>query len=458
MKLCHGLRQLSRLLLALLAFASHAIAGTPPKNPAPIEAGAEANPLSFFDGRLVFDFEERARFEYRNNNYDLNSAVNSINDGSWMLQRARLGMKLAPTDFLTFYVQGQSGFEFGSKRPKIPGAIGAEGDNQADLFQAYVRIGDNHFNATIGRQTLIYGDERLVGAFDWNNLGRSFDAVKLHYGTDTWSIEAFTASVVVQKRSVFDHSDLFNGNDTDRGQVFSGLYFSSTGLIPIQTTDFYAFELHESYAAGDTDFVTLGTRMKGNPKKLGGFDYETEMAVQFGDLKGKDLSAFAGHWGAGYNWLASAWKPRLGIEYNFGTGDSNPTDGKAGTFQNLFPTNHPFYGTMDLFSWENMHNPAVSFSVQPTDKTKIKLDYNVFWLANTHDFWYRANGITPVRPLSPNAGSFVGSELDLNVAWKVTKNVTLAAGYGHFFDGSYAKATGPASDADFAYAQLGIKF
>ncbi|HEY2573034.1 MAG TPA: alginate export family protein, partial [Verrucomicrobiaceae bacterium] len=106
----------------------------------------------------------------------------------------------------------------------------------------------------------------------------------------------------------------------------------------------------------------------------------------------------------------------------------------------------------------NLQNPAVSFSVQPTDKLKVKLDYNVFWLANTHDFWYRANGVTPVRPISPNADSFVGSELDLGVAWMITKNVTLGAGYGHFFDGSYAKATGPASDADFAYAQLAIKF
>jgi hypothetical protein len=445
-------------LLSLTALAAAALAGPPAKPPAPAQPPPDDNPLSFFDGRLVLDFEERARFEHRSNNFDFNDKVKSATDGSWLLQRARLGVKFAPADWLTFYVQGQSSFEFGSSRPKIPGELGAEGDNQIDLYQAYVRLGDKNLNLTIGRQLLSYGDERLVGAFDWNNLGRSFDAVKLHYGTDTWSLEAFTSSVVVQKRNVFDHSDLFNGNKTGRDQIFSGLYFSSTALIPVQTTDLYAFELHEEAKAGGTDFVTLGTRMKADPKKLGGFDYETEMAVQFGDVKGKSLNAFAGHWGGGYSWLNAPWKPRVGIEYNYATGDSNATDGRVGTFQNLFPTNHPFYGTADFFSWENIHNPAVSFSVQPTDKIKVKLDYHLFWLADTHDAWYRANGVTRVRPINSGAGNYVGSEIDLNASCKVTKNISLGAGYSHFFDGKYARATGAASDADFVYAQLSIKF
>ena len=444
---------------ALLCAVTSVQAGSPsPKQPAPVEPKANDNPLSFFDGRLVLDFQERLRFEARNNNFDFNDKLKTANDADFLLQRARLGVKFAPTDWLTFYAQGQSAFEFGGARAKIPGQLGAEGDNQIDLFQAYLRIGEKNLNLTIGRQLLSYGDERLIGAFEWNNLGRSFDAVKFHYNTDTWSIEAFTSSVVVPKRNVFDQSDLFDGNNTGRDQIFSGIYFSSTGLIPVQTTDLYALELHEDYPVGGTDFVTLGTRMKADPKKLAGFDYETEMAAQTGKVKGKDLAAFAGHWGTGYNWLGSSWKPRLGLEYNYATGDSNPADGTVGTFQNLFPTNHPFYGTMDFFSWQNIHNPAVSFSVQPTEKLKVKLDYNFFWLADTHDAWYRANGVTQVRAISPKASSYVGSELDLNLTWKITKNFSLGGGCGHFFDGKYAKATGASSDADFAYVQATLQF
>lgn len=446
-------------ILSMLALVAACGAGTagepvPSKNP---KAVVQAEP----ERKIVtFDFQERLRFEYRENNFDFNNGVNSLTDDSWLLQRARVGIKLQPTEFLTFYVQGQSAFEIDSDRPNEPGVLGAEGDDPIDLRQAYISIGSKELNVTIGRQLLTYGDERLIGTFDWNNLGRSFDAVKVHWApTKDWFLDAFVSSVVVADSDEFNFSDFLDGNDTGRNQVFSGLYFSTTKLLPLGTTsDFYALELHEEYAVGDTDFVTLGTRLKADVTLTGGWDYETEMAAQFGEVKGKDLTAFAGHWGAGYVWTKLAWKPRLFAEYNFATGDSNAQDGDVETFQNLFPTNHKFYGYMDAFSWQNIHNPAVSFSVQPTKATKLQLDYHAFFLADTNDAWYRANGVTQVRPIKSGASSFIGTELDLTASWKVNKNLSLLAGYCHFFSGDTAKATGASDDADFAYVQATIDF
>jgi hypothetical protein len=449
------------ITLMLLACSLFAQAGEVPsdkdaKEIAPV-IPAPVNPLSFYDGKLIFDFQERLRFEARENNFDFNDSLDTVNDDSWLLQRARLGMKLTPVEWFTFYVQGQSSFEIDSDRANEPGLLGAEGDDPIDLRQAYISLGRKDLNITIGRQILSFGDERLVGQFDWNNIGRTFDAVKLHYATATWSLDVFTSSVVVPDSDDFNQSDLFDGNDTGRDQIFSGIYFS-TKLIPIQTTDLYAFELHEESLLGDTDFVTLGSRVKADITKTGGFDYEAEMAVQFGDVKGKDLAAFAGHWGAGYVWTQHAWKPRLFVEYNFATGDDNAADGDVGTFQNLFPTNHKFYGFMDAFSWQNIHNPAASFSLQPTAKLKAQLDYHLFWLADTNDAWYRANGVTAVRPISPGADSFVGSEVDVTLTYKATKNLTFLVGYSHFFTGDYAKASGASDDADFAYVQATLEF
>jgi hypothetical protein len=405
----------------------------------------------------VFDFQERLRFEYRDNNFDFNDGLDSLTDDSWLLQRARLGVKIAATDLLTFYAQGQSSFELDSDRPNVPGALGSEGDDAIDLRQAYIQIGTKDFNLTIGRQLLSFGDERLVGGFDWNNIGRTFDAVKLHYGTGSWSLDAFVSSVVVPDKDDFNFSDLLDGNDTGRDQIFSGLYFS-TNAIPVQVTDLYGFHLHESHATGDSDFATLGVRVKADPSKLGGLDYESEMAFQFGEVKGRDLTAFAGHWGIGYVWLQSAWKPRLFAEYNYATGDSDPADGDVGTFQNLFPTNHKFYGYMDVFSWQNLHHPAVSFSVTPSKTVKLQLDYHGFWIADTSDSWYRANGVTAVRPAKAGADSFAGTELDFTVTWKAAKQLSFLAGYSHFFAGDYLKATGASDDADFAYVQMTIDF
>ncbi|MEY4484028.1 MAG: hypothetical protein RL693_1480, partial [Verrucomicrobiota bacterium] len=168
----------------LLATASAGFSGepAPAKNAAPVQPKAAENPLSFYDGKLIFDFQERLRFESRENNFDFNDGIDSLTDDSWFEQRARLGMKITPNDWFSFYVQGQSSLELDADRPSIPGVLGAEGDDAIDLRQAYIKLGKKDFNVTIGRQLLSYGDERLVGGFDWNNIARTFDAVKVHYG------------------------------------------------------------------------------------------------------------------------------------------------------------------------------------------------------------------------------------------------------------------------------------
>ncbi|HEY5891960.1 MAG TPA: alginate export family protein [Chthoniobacterales bacterium] len=419
----------------------------------------ETNPLSFFDGALVFDVQERIRGEYRENNYDFNSAVDAVTDDSWLLLRFRLGLAIKPVSWLKIYAQAQDSREAYSDRADIPNVNGAEGDDAFDLRQGYIMIGETKgFSLTAGRQILSYGDERLVGPLDWSNLGRTFDAVKARYAGDKFSVDLFASTVVVFERGAYNQSDFFNGNETHRDQVFAGVYFSTT-LLDFQTTDGYAFYLHEDQKTIGTEsnFGTIGGRVKSNPKKFNGFDYDAEAAFQFGDLRSKDLLTGAVHVGGGYTFLETPWKPRIGVEYNFASGDSDPNDGDVETFQNLFPTNHKFYGYMDLFSWQNIHNPAISFKVSPVKTLTVQADGHLFWLADTSDAWYRANG-TPVRPITPSAGSYVGAEIDLTATWKPSKHYSLQAGYSHFFAGEYVDDTGPGSDADFGYLMATVDF
>ena len=145
----------------------------------------ESNPLCILDGRICFDLEERFRWEIRENNFDFDDSVNSLTDDNWFLQRARIGILIKPCDWFRIYAQGQDSREIDSDRPDIPGLFGAEGDDTFDLRQAWLEFGNSkEFPLTIkvGRQILSYGDERLIGAFDWNNIGRTFDAVKLPLG------------------------------------------------------------------------------------------------------------------------------------------------------------------------------------------------------------------------------------------------------------------------------------
>lgn len=466
------------IALMLLGQGAPAIGGDlgAPSKSVVLENKVEANPLCFMDGKLCLDIQERSRFEGRENTFDFNGAIDSPTDDAFFLQRFRIGLAFKPVDWLKFYVQGQDAQELGSDRPDIPGTSGAEGDDNFDLRQAYIQIGPKSVNLALGRQVLAYGDERLIGPSDWNNISRTFDAARLQFVQPKFSVDLFAASVVNIYRDSIDLSDLFNGSETHRRQVFSGAYLS-TSAVDFQTMDFYVLALDQEVpnptapaitspatfnglSGKRTDFVTLGTRIKGDPKKLHGWEYEGEFAFQTGQVADLNLTAFAAHGGFGYNFSCD-WKPRLFFEYNFASGDDNPTDGDIHTFQNLFPSNHKFYGFMDLFSWQNIHNPELSFRVQPTKQFTLEADAHAFWLANTNDAWYRANGVTKVRPLNAlaqNADSYAGSEIDLVATYKPAKFLTLVAGYSHFFAGSYLHDTGADDDADFGYVQALFSF
>ncbi len=468
----------------LTAGIATAVAGTPVVSTADKTVIApDNNPLCLFNDKLCFDFEERIRWENRENNYDFNSHLRSPNDGNWVQNRVRLGALWKPTDWLKIYAQGQDSREWNSNRDKIPGNLGAEGDDAFDLRQAYVEIGNSKdfpLVVKVGRQILSYGDERLIGSFDWNNFGRTFDAVKVSWKTPQWQLDAFASSVVVIDRAEFNTSDLFNANTNDRQQVFSGLYFTD-GSLSIGSLELYALWLSQANGAvsnqesavpfttpttGPTSkpssFGTYGGRLHGDPKKLHGFEFDLEGAYQNGLLRGQQLDAFAVHSGLGYNFYDVPLKPRIWAEYNFASGDRSTTDNRSETFQNLFPTNHKFYGYMDLFSWQNMQNPTVSLQLTPVKNLTAEVAYRAYWLASTNDLWYRANGLTTVRPLTPatkNASNFVGTELDLLLTWKATKHLSFQGGFSHFFQGDYLSSSGgPSDDANFGFLMATVSY
>jgi len=471
---------MKKTALLLLASGTLAYAGTTaPVAPAPLPPPGYA-PITFLDGKLTVDIQEKMRFEVRENNFDFNNAVNNPQDASWLLQRFRLGLGYAVTPWFKLYVQGQDVREIGGSRPNnINGQIvngqntnfATEGDDSFDILKAYVQLGDikEGISATVGRQFLSYGDQRLVGPLEWLNQARTFDAIKLRYVGASFALDVFTSSPVTYENNTWNNSQAFDGNN-NQDSVFSGIYLS-TQWVPINTTtDFYAFHKSDQGNAefgnrlGDSSYYTFGTLWKGDPKKLGGFDYDLEMAYQTGKVSGRDLNAFAGHWGVGYN-IQHAWKPRIGLQYNYATGDTDGNDRDVGTFQNLYPTNHLFYGYMDTTAWSNMQNPQLNISIQPTKKLKLMADYHLFWNASNEDAWRRVNNQTQVRPVnakSTNASNFRGQEIDLTAVYKYNPHVGLMFGYSYFLPGDYLSQTqnarGGDDSAHFAYMQVQIDF
>jgi hypothetical protein len=453
----------------------------PPKK---AEKKEEKTLLTFLDEKIVFDVEERVRGEIRENNRDFDSSIDDDNDDSWLLNRFRLGLALKPVSWLKLYGQTQDVREAFSDRANIPGVRSAEGDDVFDLRQASVSLGDIKkfpLLLTIGRQAISYGDSRLVADSKWGNFGRTFDAFRLRFEEPKYWVEAFAMRPVQIKRHEFD--------DSDAADNFGGIYFS-TALVPKQTTDLYFFYRDKDDNQPDLDptnrtdpqgtwngpaarFATVGGRVKSKPGALRGWDYTGEIAYETGDVwltdkqsRRMDLNAFALHASGGYTVEKCAWKPRFGLEYDYATGDHDPDDNDSESFQNLFPSNHDKYGFMDEFGWRNIHDARAQVNVKPVKKLDLEFDYHAFWLADTHDFWYRSNGISTLRTRTPDgrdvrtigAGNFAGHEIDLTVTYECTKNVKVQAGYSHFFAGDYLSDTGADSDADFGYVMTTFSY
>jgi hypothetical protein len=448
----------------------------------------EAPVLSFWDGRLVLDIEERMRFEAREHNRTF-SSVDDITDGAWLLNRFRVGLAFIPTSWVKLYGQTQDAREAFSERPNIPGVNGAEGTDQWDLRQAYIAFGDLKkfpVQVTVGRQAITYGDGRLVADSKWGNFGRTFDAARFRFEEPHFWVEGFFMRPVQIVRGEF--------NASDSEDNFGGAYFS-TDWVPTQTTDFYVYYRDKKDNQPDLSptntidpqgfwngpaarFVTIGTRFKSDSTRmekwgLGAWDYSAEFVYQNGDLwvsdrnsQRLDLSAFATAVLAGYTFKNCLWTPRVGMEYDFASGDHDPNDNNSQSFQNLFPSNHDKYGLMDEFGWRNIHDLRFQVSAKPAKKVDLEFHYHAFWLADTHDFWFRSNGLSTLRTKTPDgrdvrtigADNFAGQEIDFIVGVEPIPHVKVSTGYSHFFAGPYLADTGPSDDADFFYAMTTFNF
>ncbi|KAB2653892.1 MAG: hypothetical protein DVB31_17235 [Verrucomicrobia bacterium] len=462
--------------------ASGVVAQTPVPSPAPpASAGIINDRLRGQDpAAAAWDLgvQFRVRYESRNGGAVAGTGPASVDfndltqpENYWLL-RERVHVGYRPADWIGLFAEGRDSSAHGDRR--VPGP---EADS-FDLHQAYVTLGAPArfpVTAKIGRQELSYGDERLIGAFDWNNLGRVFDAAKLRFENDALWVDAFSGRVVLANDGAFNVA-----NDYD---WFSGVYASSRKLVPHQESQLYLLSRNTAsgsptatsgspQAGGPTarDIYTLGVRFKSTPGELGGWDYDGDFAGQLGRVydaklgKSLDHQAFAAHLAGGYTWKDAPLSPRAGLEYDFSTGDSNSSDGKHGTFENLFPTNHRFYGFMDFVSWQNMHDVRLATSAKPSKALTLTADAHLFWLADTHDYFYAASGAprkTGGYGIQPGNSPFVGSEIDVIATYAIRPWATFQGGYGHFFRGDYVRqalAASGSKDADWFYAQLTLGF
>ncbi|HEV3026583.1 MAG TPA: alginate export family protein [Planctomycetota bacterium] len=411
--------------------------------------------------QVSLDGQIRLRGEYRNPTTYGNAPVATRAD-ELFLTRLRLNLDFKVTSDIDVFVQPQDERQWGQEV-----AVLAD-ERNLDLHQGFVEIRNilgEPLSVKGGRMELSYGDQRLVSPLDWSNIGRAWDGAKIRYAPKDWWIEGFYTVIKDPLPAPVGLSPVppaTTGGAHD--QDFSGIYFSYVG-VEAHEFDLYGFfrEFRDGSAVGENGATgnlidrTLGARVKGNDL---GFDYTAEAMSQTGHSASDHVLAYAYVATLGYT-FDMAWKPRIGVEYDYASGDRHPTDGKRNTFDPLFPYGHYYQGFADTFSFKNGKDAALFLRVSPAENVSIHLDWHNFWLASDTDGWYNAAGGLIRRDATGQSTSHLGGETDLHTRIALGKFVKIWAGWSHVFAGPYIRqtqTTGTSRDMNWAFLQLTVDF
>ena len=195
--------------------------------------------------------------------------------------------------------------------------------------------------------------------------------------------------------------------------------------------------------------------------KPGNFDYDVEADYQLGTFREPRHLRILHRSGRRLHLpRASPSSPALFLGFDLATGDHNPDNGHLGTFNQLFPSGHTFFGYMDYIGRQNIIDLHPGIDVTLAEDQGIPQEG---WRSgpSTTSSGGRASttrSTTPPAPSSappaPSTARPVGGEIDLLLNWQIDRHLAAYFGYSHFFAGTFIRETGPSKPPDFGYAAL----
>jgi hypothetical protein len=305
--------------------------------------------------------------------------------------------------------------------------------------------------------------ERLVGNWDWPNVGRRFDGLTLGVDLDRVHLSGLALRPLaggIEYRDAFEElDDLTVYGVTTTGKYGTWLPRAEVRLFALRYDDGRPGAV--AAAGGDLEIMTWGASF------LGGGDRGDLMlwgAVQTGDWGPAEQDAWAFIAEIGHPFAGAPAAPVLRAGIAAASGDRRP-GGAHGAFFNLLPTNHKFYGSMDFCALSNLRNLYVEVQLRPAERLAVRAEVHSFALLAERDAWYGGSGAFDEAALGfparrPAAGRFsstsLGSEVDLELTWTLGHGLTLAGGAGWFAGGAAAEEVLTADEGGgWGYLQLG---
>lgn len=348
-----------------------------------------------------------------------------------------------------FFINSRARFSLGYQRERLQMKLSAQHvgvwgqDPQIDkqgrfiLNEAWAKLdlGKGAF-AQVGRQPLVYDDERLLGGLDWNVAGRYHDALKLGYENKLHRLHLILAFNQNEEKS----AGTFYAPGGQPYKTMQTLWYNgkwaknfnvSLSFINLGAeTGVAGSSLEEE--KGETSYMqTTGTFLTYTPGKwtLNGSAYYQfgKRKIAPGATETGNVSAYMLGLKAGYQ-IDPVWNVTVLTDYLSGDPQSN----KITTFDPLYGTHHKFYGAMDYF-YASAYNKGlwdkqIGVDFKPTKEWAVSLNYHHF--SSTYDVT-AANG---------DKGKSLGSEIDMQVDYVLMKDVKLTAGYSTMLGSKYMDA------------------
>jgi hypothetical protein len=360
-------------------------------------------------GELSVKAQVRPRYEYNHGGIlPLREKDDPI---SFISNRARLSLGY-DNGFLSMGLSGQDISVWGQK-PQI--------DNAANftLNEAWVKLTNNDWFLQLGRQSLSYDDDRILGTLDWHQAGRWHDALRMGFDKKEHRLHLILAYNQTPKSPRQGSFYEFGGQPYKLMQTFHYLYNGTENLTASFLLMNLGFQGGDEVKPSINQMQTVGTHLTYNLNALG---LTGSLYYQMGKTATElDLSAYMIALKGQYKFTPT-FSAALGIDYLSGDDHTNK---KFTAFNPLYGTHHKFYGAMDYFYASPFGNYGLvdiygSLIFKPDNKLTIDLTY--------HNF-------STQQPVKVNGDekNGLGSEIDLTVTYPIRPYITLQGGYSMMF-------------------------
>jgi hypothetical protein len=402
---------------------------------------------------LTFGGQVRERVEYFH--HFLFGESQPESSDLYLASRYRLLADLHVTRYFRMFAEGRSAFVLDRE---LQGGRTTSFVDEADLVNGFADVMipfGELASVTLrgGRQELIFGSQRLVGAGDFTNSApHAWEGGAAYAKIADWTITPFWAQLVVVDKYRFNKS-------TSDSQLFGVFGTGPLYVVPVNL-DLYWLDSNNKTAVFNGTFGhehrhTLGGRIWGRIRDTG-LDFEVEAAGQSGTIGRGDVTAAMATAVVGYTLRVTPLSPRIHIELDYASGDKKP-GGNVGTFSQLVPDAHAFLGYTDYIGRQNIISGSGGGAVTPIKDLTLSLQQYFYWRASDRDAVYDKTGAV-LRPGTTTTARYVGAEVDVYATYNFTRHLLGYAGYSHFFTGDFISKTGKDKDSDFYYAALQYTF